>query len=213
MSVTVGTEADAAPEGDDDYVILAEDPPMAEEVQALGHEGVLIIKRWLESTTHIELSYDVYDFTPFCIVPYIGGKKRFDLAGRYMSGDKAPVYVECKRYRTAGGQAAEFDQFLRIAYSSTLSEIQYRGRDLGTRFIWVTYHPFSQKKWATLETHENMRRALLAEPTFLGNTQIDEERLRDMASRVMVLVFNPKQEALSLTTEEVKQVRTILDRS
>ena len=198
---------------DDAYVVFTEDPPMAEEVQELGREGVAVIKRWLEATTHIQLSYDIYDWPSECIVPYFGGRKRFDLAGRYLSDGRQRVVVECKRYRSAGGQAAEYTEFLRIAYSSVLKDIEFFGRDRGTRFMWVTYHPFSQTKWARLETHEHLREALLDKSDYLGGSAIDEDMLRDVASRVMVLVFNPKQESLSLTTDELNQIRTVLSRS
>ncbi|MBW0253745.1 hypothetical protein [Cellulomonas sp. PS-H5] len=207
----LGTKADETE--DDEYVVFAEAPPMAEEVQALGREGVAIVKRWLEATTHIRLNYDVYDFGPQCMVPYVGGVKRFDLAGSYTSGDRAPVVVECKRYKTVGGQAGEFREFLRIAYSSVLADITHYTRDRGTRFIWVTTHPFSQKQWAHLETHDYMRAALEEKPEYLGGSKIDETRLRDVASRVMVLVLNMKQEALSLTIDELNKVRTVLERS
>ena len=186
---------------------------MAEEVQQIGREGVAIIKRWLEATTHIRLSYDVYDFPVQCIVPYFGGVKRFDLAGEFTSGDRAPTFVECKRYRTAGGQAKEFKEFLRIAYSAALKDIEVYTRYRGTRFIWVTTHPFSQTDWAHLETHEYMRSALTDKPEYLANSEIDEERLREVSKRVMVLVFNRKQEDLSLTLDELNLVRTQLDRS
>jgi hypothetical protein len=146
-------------------------------------------------------------------VPHLLGTKRFDLAGEFTSGDRAPAFVECKRYRTPGGQAAEFREFLRIAYSSTLWEIKNFTRSKGTRFIWVTTHPFSQNQWPHLETHEYLRKALEEVPAYLGGSQYDENRLREVASRVMVLVFNPKQEDLSLTLDELNRVRTVLDRS
>jgi hypothetical protein len=196
----------------DEYVRFDEDPPMAEEVQELGREGVAVIKRWLEATTFLELSYDIYDRPQECIVPYFGGRKRFDLAGRYMTGDRNRVVVECKRYRSAGGQAAEFAEFLRIAYSATLKDIEHFGRDRETHFYWVTYHPFSQTKWRHLERHATMRAALEANPKYLGGSEIDDDRLRQVASRVSLLVFNAKQEALSLTPQELNLIRTVLDR-
>lgn len=201
---------------DDAYLVFAEAPPMAEEVQALGREGVAVVKRWLEATTHIRLDYDVYDFTAQCIVPHFGGRegiKRFDLAGQFTSDKRSPVYVECKRYRTPGGQAEEFKEFLRIAYSSTLWNIQNYTRDRGTRFLWVTTHPFSQKQWVNLETHSYMRKALEEKPEYLGGSDYDDDRLREVAERIMVLVFNPKQKDLSLTIGELLKVRTVLDRS
>lgn len=204
----IPTEPESIP-----YVRFDEDPAAAEEVQELGRVGVAIIKRWIEATTHIQLSYDIYDNPDQCIVPYIGGRKRLDLAGRYMTGGKHPVVVECKRYSTPGGQAAEYLEFLRIAYSSTLADIAHFGRDRSTHFMWVTYHPFSLTKWSQLETHETMRQALLEKPEYLGKSAIDEDRLRAISDRVMILVFNPKQEALSLTPDELALIRTILDRS
>lgn len=187
--------------------------PAAEEVQELGRRGVAIIKRWLEATTHIELPYDVYNHTGLCTIRYENdGRKRLDLQGFFLSGKKPPLYVECKRYTTTGGQYNEFLRLLGIAYSAAKLERRELGEETGRLFFWVTFHPFNLDNWATLETHEQVRTALTKYPEYLNGDSIDEDLLRRISERVTVLVFNPKQEGISLTNDELRLVRTVLHR-
>ena len=186
--------------------------PKAEEIQAIGREGVAILKRWLEATTYLEFSWDAYDNAKDCIVPYIGGTKTFDLVGRYLTGEKSSVVVEAKRYTSAGGQYKEFKQFLRIAYSASLKDIEIYGRDRGNHYLWVTFHPFNLDHWSELEHHDHMRIALLEDATMLDGRPVSEDLLRQVVARVMVLVFNPKQEQLSLTKSELLKIRQYLER-
>ncbi|RAX47311.1 hypothetical protein DQ353_19235 [Arthrobacter sp. AQ5-05] len=122
------------------------------------------------------------------------------------------MIVESKRYTTPGGQYKEFLHFLAIAYSSTISEKERLGGYRKRHFIWVTFHPFNLENWTALETRDQMVKALENHPEYLKDRVIDEDLVRDVASRIMVLVFNPKQENLSLSRDELKMVRVHLDR-
>jgi hypothetical protein len=193
--------------------LMTTSSPEAEEVQELGREGVGTIKRWLESTTHIELPWDVYHQRPSCTVVHLAGRKSFDLCGHFLTGDKDLLHVECKRYKTPGRQYKEFQKFLAISYSSAVKEIEELGADRKRHFLWVTYHPFSLEHWASLETHEEMAKALKEYPELLPPPRmVDQNLLRAVANRTMVLVFNAKQEDISLTRDELQKVRTVLDR-
>lgn len=184
----------------------------AEKTQELGRAGVAIIKRWLEATTFIELPFDAYNHTLDCTLPHLDGTKIFDLQGHFLTGQKDPVIVESKRYTSPGGQYKEFMHFLAIAYSSTVKEKESLGGYRNRHFLWVTFHPFNLDNWTALETRDHMVKALGQHQEYLKGRTIEEDLVRDVASRVMVLVFNPKQENLSLSRDELKLVRVYLDR-
>lgn len=186
---------------------------VAEGTQELGRKGVATVKRWLEATTYIELPFDVYNNTLDCTIAHFGGVKRFDLQGYYLTGNKGPIFVESKRYDSAGGQYKEFLRFLAIAYSSTVEERRVYGAHKERHFLWVTFHPFNLEHWSAFESHEHMILALSKNPDMLAEEEsVDEDLVREVASRIMVLVFNPKQEGLSLTRDELKAVRLQIDR-
>lgn len=185
---------------------------VAEGTQELGRTGVATVKRWLEATTFIELPFDVYNHTLDCTIAHIGGVKRFDLQGYYLTGNKGPIFVESKRYSTPGGQYKEFLRFLAIAYSSTVKEDKELGGHKERHFLWVTFHPFNLENWSVFESHEHMCLALSKNPELLGGEEIDQNLVREVSSRIMVLLFNPKQEAISLTRQELKAVRLHIDR-
>src|SRR4051794_36351454 len=102
----------------------------AEEAHEHGREGVALFKRWLESTTYIELNWSVYEKPQFCTLPLLNGRKKFDLVGEFIGPRQRPLAVECKRYSSAGDQAAAFRRFLSEAYSNTVKESLDRGGDL-----------------------------------------------------------------------------------
>jgi hypothetical protein len=187
-------------------------PVEAEEVQELGRQGVAIIKRWLEATTYIELPWDAYHHRMDCVVPHLAGKKIFDLCGLYLTGRKHPILVESKRYTSTGRQFKEFQRFLAVAYSATIKEMEDLGAPKNRNYMWVTFHPFNLDNWSKLETRDQIDRALKDHPDLLSDRPVDEDVLRAVADRITVLVFNPKQESLSLTRAELQQFRTLVDR-
>jgi hypothetical protein len=186
---------------------------MPEDIQEIGREGAATLKRWLEATTYMELPFDAYNNKIDCTVFTVGDqKKQLDLVGYMLVGKKAPVFIECKRYKTPGGQYKEFIKFLAIAYGQTAKEIQDFGESRPSEFYWVTFHPFNLDNWTKLETYDHMKLALETHPTYLGGADFDEQMAHGLASRVTVLVFNPKQEGLSLTRTELEAVRPTLQR-
>lgn len=184
----------------------------AEQTQEQGRKGVALVQRWLESTTFLELNWNVYDNSPMCEVEHLGGYKYFDLAGSFLGTDRREVYVENKNYSSDSGQYPHFQEFLAIAYSATAKVLQAGRQDRRTEFIWVTTHPFSLNRWANLASEEEVIRALEAKPEFLGTTEIDPQIVRIVSDRIWVLVMNEKQIDLSLTQEEVWQVLALLKR-
>jgi hypothetical protein len=186
---------------------------MPEDIQEIGREGAATLKRWLEATTYMELPFDAYNNKIDCTVFTVGDKKKqLDLVGYMLVGKKAPVFVECKRYKTPGGQYKEFIKFLAIAYGQTAKEIEDFGESRPSEFYWVTFHPFNLDNWTKLETYDHMKLALETHPDYLGGADFDEQLAHALASRVTVLVFNPKQEGLSLTRHELEAIRPTLQR-
>lgn len=188
---------------------------MPEDYQEIGREGAATLKRWLEATTYMELPFDAYNNKIDCTVLTMGDKrKQFDLVGHMLVGKKAPVIVECKRYTTPGGQYKEFKKFLAIAYGHTAKELETYNSTRESQYLWVTFHPFNLDNWSRFESYEHLKEALDEHPEYKGgaDTPLNESLAHDVASRVTVLVFNPKQEALSLTREELETIRPHLIR-
>ncbi|MEN0022002.1 MAG: hypothetical protein AAGC61_01885 [Microbacterium sp.] len=186
---------------------------MPEDIQEIGREGAATLKRWLEATTYMELPFDAYNNKIDCMIRTASGKqKQLDLAGYMLIGKKAPVFVECKRYSSPGRQYKEYIKFLAIAYGHAAQELADYSTTRESQFYWVTFHPFNLENWTKLETYEHLKKALKAHPEYLGGVVLNESLAHEVASRVTVLLFNPKQEDLSLTRDELEQIRPILKR-
>jgi hypothetical protein len=186
--------------------------PMAEEIHEIGRQGAATLKRWLEATTHIELPHDAYNTPIDCSVDTFGPMKQLDLAGYMLTEKHTPVFVESKKYTTTGGQYKEFRKFLAIAYSHTAHELEKYGKHRSSRYFWVTFHPFNLENWSVLETYEHMIDALKDGSTYLAGRDINHDLAHEVCSRIAVFVFNPKQEDLSLTREELELIRPALKR-
>jgi hypothetical protein len=187
----------------------------AEFTQELGREGVATIKRWLEATTFIELPFDAYHQKKEITVLHAAGKKKLDLAGHYLTGRKFPVLVECKRYSSPRQQHREFRKLLAIAYGSIQREREiYEDpkHDSFNHYLWVTFNPFAQESWQDLETRDQLVSGLDENADVHDGSPVDENLARIIAGRFTVLVFNKKQEELSLNREELMLVRTVINR-
>lgn len=184
----------------------------AESAHEEGRKGVMLTKRWLESTTHMELNLDAYDFAPECTLTCLDGSlQTFDLRGIYFK-KKQGVFVENKAYTSAGDQGKLFEDFLAISYSATAAEIA-RTQDPRWMFMWVTTHPFSQGRWAKLAKRATIRAALESDTTnLLAGQEISDDILDLMADRVWLLVLNKRQKELTLTPTELSKVEAILKR-
>lgn len=186
---------------------------VAEETQELGRSAVASIKRWLEATTYIALEWDVYNYVQYCSVEHLGGHKRLDLAGSYLTGTRDLVYVESKRYTTAGSAKnlyRQFQDFLAVAYSHAAFQ-RARPHPQVAHWYWVTYHPFQLDKWASLEGPSELTAAVAA-ADYIPDEEVDTELLHEVAGRITVLVYNPKMERLTMTAQEVQRVLEHLDR-
>jgi hypothetical protein len=178
----------------------------AEENHEIGREGVFLFKRWLEATTYLDLPWHAYGSAAHCEVHHMGGIKTYDLAGMFLIEGMPPVVVECKRYGSVGAQAAEFEQFLAIAYGTVLWEKSQNMRPKNRHFIWATTHPFAQSAWPNLTSVAKIQEAVAKYPEFVGNDPFNQELGHSLAERVWLLVLSEKQERIMLTPGELMTV-------
>lgn len=183
-----------------------------ESTQESGREAALVTRRWLESTTYIELPWNSYKHEAMCTVRCLDGSvKCFDLAGFFLD-DKSPIAVENKGVGQSGDQYQEYRKFLAIAYSSSALGLE-EGTDWKRHFLWVTTHPFGYSTaWAQLESPETVHAAVKEFPDLLGGRDVDKEVVRAVASRIWLLVLNSKQQRLLLTADEITRVHALLSR-
>jgi hypothetical protein len=185
---------------------------VAESTHLQGMEGAYAVKRWLESTTYLELPFNAYEDEAQCALARLDGEiKRYDLSGYFLGDNRRPVVVESKSYTTVGHQAEEHKEHLANAYSTTAWDIKTVG-DTKREYIWVTTHPFAQNKWPRLMSHQEINAALELHPKVLNGEKIDEELVRVVASRLWLLVMHERQEQLALTRDELQHVFTVLKR-
>lgn len=189
-------------------------PVIAEGAHAKGEDGVRAAKRLLESTTHIRLPFVVYDDPAQTTLTRLDGEhKRFDLAGHFLRDKPHPVSVEVKKYDVrGGGQPEEYTQFLANAYSITACESLQAGGDRRREFIWLTWHPFSQTKWAELTSAGEIKAAVDKYPEVRAGQPFDADMCAAVADRLWLLIMSEKQDQLTLTAHELYRVFTVLDR-
>ena len=184
----------------------------AEENHELGRDGVFLFKRWLEATTYLDLSWNAYGSAALCEVRHMGGVKTYDLAGMFLTDGMPPVVVECKRYQYVGGQAAEFEEFLAIAYGTSIWERSNGMRDKNRNYIWATTHPFSQTNWSKLTTPISVEAAVKKYSQYVGDAPFDHSLAQILSERIWLLVLSEKQEQIMLTPKEVLKVWKSLKR-
>lgn len=177
-----------------------------------GLEGALAVKRWLESSTHLELPFNAYEDEAQCTLMRLdGGKKRYDLSGFFLTGVRRPVVVESKNYSVVGNQPSDYTEYLANAYSTTAHDMSTIG-DPRRQYFWVTTHPFSQSKWPELTSHDEMERALAEKPEVLSGNDIDDKILRLVSSRTWLFIIPERNAELSLTSDELQLIFTVLKR-
>jgi hypothetical protein len=184
---------------------------VAEAEHVAGEEGVLSAKRFLESTTYVNITFTVYDDDVQTTLTGLDGlRKTFDLTGFFLGDDRRPLFVEVKNYNAVGDQASEYTKFLATAYSVTADGIE-RHLDRRTEFMWATWHPFSQTKWPRLTSEEEIRDALRAHPEMARNS-VDEQIVRRVAQRLWLVPMHRRQDELLMTRDELLTVYKALGR-
>jgi hypothetical protein len=185
----------------------------AETNHAIGEEGARMAKRYLESTTHVNLPHTMYDNEAMCCLQRLDEQiKRYDLMGYFRTGNHRPVAVECKKLSVVGDQPADYVAFLANAYSITAREISVLGADSNREFMWVTWHPFAQTKWSKLCSGDEIRAALHAHPDALNGTTINEDLVHALVGRLWLVPLHNRVEELLLAPDELYKVLQVLER-
>ena len=185
----------------------------AETNHVIGHEGARLAKRYLESTTHMNLPTTVYDNEGLCALERLDGKvKRYDLMGHFRSGAHRPLAVESKKVTGAGTQAGEYTEFLANAYSITARRVNVMGADDHREFMWVTWHPFALTRWSRLRDRQAIRQALKKHPEVLAGYPVDDAIVELLADRLWLVPLHDRIEELLLERDELYKVLSQLDR-
>ncbi|MGH2864214.1 MAG: hypothetical protein ACRDJX_03075 [Solirubrobacteraceae bacterium] len=176
----------------------------AEGLHELGREGVIRIRRWLDSTARFDISHTAYDldqaghpFTQVRLEQLDGRFEHFDLVGdiRDETGHKGnTVYVECKNYSHAGNQAALYDDYLATCYSAFAARQTAVGHVPSIEFMWATTHPFAVTNFAKLTDSETVAAACKAAPynKRLGSETYDAGLGELLAERLWLVVVNDR---------------------
>lgn len=187
----------------------------AEETQELGREGAFLFKRWLESTTYFDLPWIVYNQNGMCEVRFAEGPKglkRFDLAGSWLQNPPIPVWVEGKRYTTDSGLKEMFLEMIAIAYAAYRYKKKNGSTDGGDQFIYATTHPFAVTSWTQLISTATIEEAYNKYPDIVGTEAFDHDEAQIVRDRIWIIVWSERQEELSLKSEEIQSVWSLLKR-
>jgi len=86
-----------ASESTAEALVLYASMMVAEAEHRKGEEGALLAKRFLESTTYINITFSVYDDPAQTTLIRLDGKhKRYDLTGVFLGDNRRPLFVEVK---------------------------------------------------------------------------------------------------------------------
>lgn len=176
----------------------------AEGLHELGREGVLRIRRWMDSTARFSMSHTAYDldpdrkpYTQVRVEQLDGTFENFDLVGdiRDERGKKGnTVYVECKNYTSAGNQGTLYTEYLATCYSAFAAKHKALGHPPSVEFMWVTSHPFAQTNFAKLTDKATVADACADETHIrrLGDESYDPDLGELLASRLWLVVVNDR---------------------
>lgn len=175
-----------------------------EGLHELGRQGVIRVRRWLDSTARFSMSHTAYDldqegrpYTQVRVEQLDGRFENFDLVGdiRDPSGKKGnTIYVECKNYARAGNQGTLYDEYLATCYSAFAAKNDAIGHVPSIEFMWVTTHPFAQTNFAKL-TDERTIATVCADDKHkarLGGKDYDSVLGDVLAKRLWLVVVNDR---------------------
>lgn len=187
-----------------------------EATQQKGYDHVKQARRWLDSTTRVRILWDVYEYKEGMeLTPVKGPVRAFDLRGVLVDEDGKngpPLWVECKGYEAGpGNQGTQYPRFLANCYSVTQAIIDEAERsDPRHEFMWITWHPFSQTKWAKLRTGDEVESAIEKhKDEVLGDRTIDKEVVRLVAERLWLLILSDRHDELMMSKYFLGKIRDL----
>jgi len=65
--------------------------------------------------------------------------------------------------------------------------------DAEREYMWITWHPFSQSKWANLKSPDEIREAVKAHPEVLNGADIDEDIVRKVAESLWLILLPDRE--------------------
>ncbi len=172
----------------------------------------MAVKRWLESTTRFSVLWDVYGAFQQTSVQLLDGRARsYDLAGHLVDSEGQALrhfYAEVKNYKSASGQYALYQEFLAVSYSTTCRNMT-ADLDPGTEFMWVTWHPFSQRRFLRLHEPNEIRDACARFAHLLGGEAFRPEVAQTLSERLWLLVANRRQSEMERSRAFLGEVRKL----
>jgi hypothetical protein len=174
----------------------------AEGLHELGRQGVMRIRRWLDSTARFSMSHTAYDldpdgkpYTQVRVEQLDGRFENFDLVGDIRSPQGKvgnTLYVECKNYTSAGNQGDFYVEYLATCYSALAARTTSLGHVPSVEFMWVTTHPFSQTKFTTLTSKSAIADACAHEThkARLGSEKYDPDLGEVLSKRLWLVIAN-----------------------
>lgn len=184
-----------------------------EQQHEAGRDGVLRVKRWLESTTRFRLPWDVYDAPNQTAGKLLDGSaESYDLAGNLVGEDGKsgpPVLIEVKRYSSATGQLVGlYRRFLARSYS-VARQATSADHDPAIEFMWVTWHPFAQSRYMNLWKPAELRAACEEHADYLAGEAFDPDLASVLAERLWLWVVCHRQDEMTMSRAFLGQVRRI----
>ena len=178
-----------------------------EEAQERGRDGVQRAKRWLERTGRVDVYWTVYENPTMLAVPIPGGQSRsFDMGGVILGGDLkgSQFFAEVKRHASANNQAKMYGDYLANCYCMLLQD-----QTKLYEFMWITWHPFSIRKWTRLCEWDEVRDAIRERQNewLSSASTVDDNLCRLVADRLWLIVLSDKQEQLGMSEEMLGEVR------
>lgn len=186
----------------------------AEATQQQGRDGADFAKRWLESTTYLELPFSAYYTEPACSVDLLNGShKVMDLAGGLLKPPFGQVYVEVKNYTQSSGLTSAFEEFLAVAYSASAVRAKKYSGNTSADFMFVTRHPFgAMTDWSDKVSVATLKAATEKHSHLLAENAFDPDFAAEVVQGIWLLVYHEKQGELTLSRSEVDTVMGILKR-
>lgn len=187
-----------------------------EVAQAKGADGARRAKRWLDSTTRVNVQWVNPD--PYAVPkltfkwPHGGTTFSFDLGGvfKFDDLDGQAFFAESKKYDKPSDLGTHYVKYLAQCYVAYGALPAYCDN-----FMWVSWAPPLSSRWDELCTSDFVREAVIKhhKRVFGVDTETDAERLvddavcADVAARLWLIVLSDRQEALVIS----KDHRSLVD--
>ncbi|MEU0391114.1 hypothetical protein [Streptomyces chartreusis] len=186
-----------------------------ELLHSKGEEGARRAKHWLDSTTRANARW--VNPNPIAIPKLTfqwadGSNFSFDLGGLLIGGEfeGQEFLVESKFYETPGHQGEMYIEYLAKCYRAFDTR-----PDRCDNFMWITWHPFSLRKWSKLCSVDEVKSAAITHHSkCLGCVDqtsaeelVDDEICKAVADRLWLILLSKRQEELVISKKHLGWIR------